>query len=244
MLLSSFSARWPQLRDAALAAEALGAPRLWTLDHLSGAAVGAAHSLECFAVLGALAAATSRIGLGALVANVTNRPAPLLAAAAATLAETSGGRFTLGLGAGARPGSRFAREREALGLPVPEPAAARALLASVVADLRRLWGPDAPAGVLRPSPPPPLVIGVNSSSLAAAAAALGLPAVAPAGHPRLEEIAAAALELWAYAPLEDAWLDPASPERRRLDRVGVARLIVVIRAPHLVTDIERVARPT
>jgi len=56
--------------------------------------------LECWALLAALAARTSRIRLGPLVsANTTRHPA-VVANAAATIDQISNGRFVLGLGAG------------------------------------------------------------------------------------------------------------------------------------------------
>ena len=60
---------------------------------------------ECFATLGALAAATRNIGLGSLVVNAGLRDPAIVANAAATVQEISGGRFILGLGAGASPSS-------------------------------------------------------------------------------------------------------------------------------------------
>jgi alkanesulfonate monooxygenase SsuD/methylene tetrahydromethanopterin reductase-like flavin-dependent oxidoreductase (luciferase family) len=56
--------------------------------------------LEGITVLAGLAEATTRIRLGPLVANNTNRHPGRLAKIAATLQEISAGRFELGLGAG------------------------------------------------------------------------------------------------------------------------------------------------
>ncbi len=54
---------------------------------------------EAFSVLGAFAAATSRIRLGTGIVNTWTRVAPLMAMSAATLDELAPGRVMLGLGA-------------------------------------------------------------------------------------------------------------------------------------------------
>jgi alkanesulfonate monooxygenase SsuD/methylene tetrahydromethanopterin reductase-like flavin-dependent oxidoreductase (luciferase family) len=56
------------------------------------------HAGDQFAILGACAAATSRIRLGTSISSVFVRSAPTIAMASATVDHLSGGRFTLGLG--------------------------------------------------------------------------------------------------------------------------------------------------
>ncbi|MDF3018411.1 MAG: putative F420-dependent oxidoreductase, partial [Thermomicrobiales bacterium] len=58
---------------------------------------------ECWSLLAVLAAATTRIGLGSLVSCTAFRNPALLAKMAVTVDEVSGGRLTLGLGAGSQP---------------------------------------------------------------------------------------------------------------------------------------------
>ena len=76
---------------------------------------------ETFSLLGYLAAATKKIGLGVGVANPYTRSPALLAMAAATVDRISGGRLTLGLGRSdrsvveGRMGIPYADPRGALG---------------------------------------------------------------------------------------------------------------------------------
>ena len=82
-----------ELLDAALLADERGyeillAPEAWGRDAM--------------VVLGAIAARTSRIGVGTGIVNVYSRSPALIAMAAATLDEISGGRAVLGLGVSGR----------------------------------------------------------------------------------------------------------------------------------------------
>lgn len=61
-----------------------------------------AFGVEGFALCAAVAAATSRIQVGNGILPIANRSAALTAMGAATVADASGGRFVLGLGAGHR----------------------------------------------------------------------------------------------------------------------------------------------
>jgi alkanesulfonate monooxygenase SsuD/methylene tetrahydromethanopterin reductase-like flavin-dependent oxidoreductase (luciferase family) len=70
---------------------------------LGGVQVAEAWSHDATIVLAELAARTSRIGLGTGVLSVWGRTPATLALAAAGLQRLSGGRFTLGLGAGSPP---------------------------------------------------------------------------------------------------------------------------------------------
>jgi probable F420-dependent oxidoreductase len=92
-----------ELRQMALQIEAAGFDSLWLFDHLLYRRWENAPRLgvwECWSLLPALAEATERIELGTLVTCVQFRNPALLAKMATSLDEISGGRFTLGIGAG------------------------------------------------------------------------------------------------------------------------------------------------
>jgi alkanesulfonate monooxygenase SsuD/methylene tetrahydromethanopterin reductase-like flavin-dependent oxidoreductase (luciferase family) len=71
-------------------------------------------ALECFALLGAIAAETERVHVGTLVARATLRPAATLAHGFDTVQRVSSGRLIAGIGAG---DSQTRDENEAFGLP-------------------------------------------------------------------------------------------------------------------------------
>ncbi len=97
-----WAARWSDLVEIARTAEDVGFDSVWIGDHLlyryaSGESRG---PWEAWTMLAALAASTSRIQLGPLVASTAFHAPAMLAKMAATVDEISGGRLILGLGAG------------------------------------------------------------------------------------------------------------------------------------------------
>jgi probable F420-dependent oxidoreductase len=136
--------------------------------------------LECFTTLSAIAAVTSRIRVGSLVAAVAFRSPPLLAKIASTLDHVSNGRMVLGLGAG------WEREEyDAHSYPYPSNAERLDQLADAIKLLKVMWIQDEPIyrGTYfsidkaynnpRPlqKPHPPIMLGGSGSKLLKIAAA-------------------------------------------------------------------------
>jgi alkanesulfonate monooxygenase SsuD/methylene tetrahydromethanopterin reductase-like flavin-dependent oxidoreductase (luciferase family) len=165
--------RWPEYLGMARAAEDVGFDSIWVGDHLlyRGGGQPERGPWEAWTLLAALAAATQRVELGPLVACAAFHPPGLIAKMAATLAEVSGGRFVLGLGAGwneeefrafgLRFDRRVSRFEESFGI-------VRRLLAGERVTLAgRHW--QAHDAVLLPAPTtrPRLMIGSNGPRMLA-----------------------------------------------------------------------------
>jgi alkanesulfonate monooxygenase SsuD/methylene tetrahydromethanopterin reductase-like flavin-dependent oxidoreductase (luciferase family) len=158
--------RWREYLAMARAAEEVGFDSIWTGDHLLYRDDGPERGpWDAWTLLAALAAGTERVQLGPLVACTAFHPPGLIARMAAALAEVSGGRFVLGLGAGWNE-----EEFRAFGLPYDHRVSRfeesftiiRRLLAGerVTLDGTYCQAEDA---VLLPAPPQPprLMIGSN-----------------------------------------------------------------------------------
>jgi F420-dependent oxidoreductase-like protein len=107
---------WPQWVALAQACERHGVPALFRSDHyleLSGQHPEQG-SLDAWTTIAALAAVTTTLRLGTLVSPATFRHPSVLAKAVATADHVSGGRVTLGIGAGWNE-----REHEAYGFDFP-----------------------------------------------------------------------------------------------------------------------------
>ena len=94
--------RWPELLDMARAIEDLGYDSIWLGEHLLYRWPDRAPRgpWEAWATMAGLAAVTSRVTIGPLVACTAFHNPAILAKRADTIDEISGGRFVLGLGAG------------------------------------------------------------------------------------------------------------------------------------------------
>jgi len=104
---------FPELIAMAQAAEAVGFDSVWYGDHLIyDLPVGARGPWEAWTTLAALAASTSTISLGPLVASTSFHAPAMLAKQAATVDAISQGRLIVGLGAGWNR-----REYDAFGFP-------------------------------------------------------------------------------------------------------------------------------
>src|SRR5438093_573894 len=95
-------APWSEIKAMAQTAEAVGFDSLWFGEHLIYKYPGTEPRgpWECWTMMAAVAAATTRVELGPLVACTSFHNPAHLAKMAATLDEISGGRLILGLGAG------------------------------------------------------------------------------------------------------------------------------------------------
>ena len=158
---------WAEYAAIARAAEEAGFDSIWLGDHLLYREDGEPERgpWEVWTLLGALAAVTNRVELGPLVACTAFHPPGLIAKMAATLAEVSGGRFVLGLGAGWNE-----PEFRSFGLPYDHRVSRfeeaftiiRGLLAGERVTLDGRWFEADDLVLLpRPAEPPRLLIGSN-----------------------------------------------------------------------------------
>ena len=173
LTLPSFRSDPGPVLAVARAAEAAGIDGVFAFDHLfrergdggvrAGDEPAIRPSLELLTTMGAVAAETSRVVVGSLVARASLRPPASLVAAFDTLARIAPGRLVAGIGAGDElsapedeafgvvPADRLACLTEAVGrargrgYPVwvggPSPAVRR--LAAARADGWNLWGGNA-----------------------------------------------------------------------------------------------------
>jgi probable F420-dependent oxidoreductase len=159
--------RWAEYLAMAQAAEEVGFDSIWVGDHLLYRDEGGRERgpWDAWTLLAALAADTERVQLGPLVACTAFHPPGLIARMAAALAEVSGGRFVLGLGAGWNE-----EEFRAFGIPFDHRVSRfeesftiiRRLLAGERVTLDGSYA-QAQDAVLLPTPPdpPPIMIGSN-----------------------------------------------------------------------------------
>ncbi len=164
----------PRSATTARRVEALGFSSLWANDHFS-AAVGAAWTtpdapigpfLEGWATLAGFAVATERIRLGMLVSGAGYRNVGLLVKQATAVDHLSGGRVTLGLGAGWHEpehrafGFGLPPIRERLDRLEEQAEAVRRLLDGDAVTLRGRWVTlDGARNLPPPVGPLPLLIG-------------------------------------------------------------------------------------
>ena len=91
---------WRELLARARRLEDLGVAAVWVDDHLLNPAHPEQPWLDAWSVLPALAASTSRVRLGTLVANGLLRSPVMLARQALSVAHIADGRLELGIGSG------------------------------------------------------------------------------------------------------------------------------------------------
>ncbi len=97
--------RWEQAARRWRLAEDYGFAHAWTYDHLGWRDLVDGPWFDAVPTLTAAASVTSRIGLGTMVASPNFRHPVSFARQLTALDDVSGGRFVLGLGAGAGPPS-------------------------------------------------------------------------------------------------------------------------------------------
>jgi alkanesulfonate monooxygenase SsuD/methylene tetrahydromethanopterin reductase-like flavin-dependent oxidoreductase (luciferase family) len=243
LLLIPMSARWADMRAAALTAEDAGFDGIWTWDHLRDPdGDGGPGVPEAWTVLTALAAVTRRVALGPLVLNVANRQPGVLANMAATLQAISGGRLLLGLGAGGNRRTPYAAEQAAIGQSVERDEVRAQKVVDAIGLIRRLWSGE--SGFLRPQPPPPIIVGGFGPRMAAIAGRHGDGFNTQAFHPQLGELVQRAREehtksgrdasrfiVTVFAGLDERVLRPDSRARQMLEGAGVQRLILLVSPP-------------
>jgi F420-dependent oxidoreductase-like protein len=129
-----------QLLSVARRADQGGLDTLWVADHLLQMEPQTdieEPMLEACTTLGFLAAATSRVRLGTMVAWASLRPPALLVKAVSTLDALSGGRAWFGVGAGYQ-----GDEAALLGLPFPATAERFDRLEEVLRLADQMWRGD------------------------------------------------------------------------------------------------------
>jgi len=130
-----FGYTWEMIRETAQAAEEAGFESLWSSDHflIRPEAVDV-NCLEAWTVLTAVATATSRLRVGAMVASQSYRNPVLHAKMAASLDHVSGGRVYFGIGAGWKE-----VEYKAYGMPFPRPGRRVRQLEEAIIIAKKLW---------------------------------------------------------------------------------------------------------
>ncbi|MBO0715020.1 MAG: LLM class flavin-dependent oxidoreductase [Acidimicrobiales bacterium] len=238
LLFDPFGVTWPEIRDAAIAAEAEGFDGVWLYDHLAGSVHGQQRVLECWTTLTGIAALVPRVTIGPMVLNVANRDPGTLAVMAATLQELSEGRLLLGLGAGGGRETPYAAEQRALGRSVPGDASRRAGVEATVTTLRSVWSGtvNGVGGFLRPTPRPPIVLGGFGPKMAELggriADGVNLPGGPHLGH--LLEVARRARVASGGDPTElvvTVSSDLRASNLERLEDLGVDRAVAFVQAP-------------
>jgi alkanesulfonate monooxygenase SsuD/methylene tetrahydromethanopterin reductase-like flavin-dependent oxidoreductase (luciferase family) len=130
---------WPSMVDGARHAEETGWDGVYVADHFmgDGRQFGGEDgpTWEATAAVAALAALTRRARVGTLVLSATYRHPAVVANWAATVDHVSGGRLTLGLGAGWQ-----VNEHEQYGIDLPTPGERVRLLDETCAAIRGLLG--------------------------------------------------------------------------------------------------------
>lgn len=137
---------WSQIKSAVLELDQISeVSGLWFFDHLASVATGPNGSdtpmpiFDGWSLLASVAAISSRLRVGLMVASVSYRPLGVLANTVSSIDQISGGRLDLGLGAG-----NNAEESRSFGIDFGEPRARIQQLDEYGDCLQLLWGSREP----------------------------------------------------------------------------------------------------
>ena len=172
--------------------------------------------LDTWTLMSYVAASTASIHIAPNVLNLPLRPPAVVARAAASLDLLSGGRFELGLGAGA-----FGEAMVAMGGPQRTPGEAVEALAEAMTILRELWDTSARGGVR--------VVGRHYTVLGAKrgpAPAHPIGIWLGAYKPRMLRLTGRVADGWlpsAGISRRTSWLPPTRSSTRRRRRPGAPR---------------------
>lgn len=212
--IGQYGAPWSALMAAAEEAESIGVDLLFNWDHFFGPGPESHEThLECWTMLAAWAARTSKIELGPLVSAIGYRNPDLVADMARTIDHVSGGRFVLGLGAGFK-----VRDYVEYGYPFGTPAQRLTELSDGLTRIRRRLG------TLIPPPVRPIPVLIGGS-----------------GEQRTLRLVAAHADIWhTFAEGDDfarksAVLDRYCHQMRR-DPTEIERAVLVYGDPCAVGD--------
>jgi len=127
--------QWTTMRDVALAADAGPFESVWVYDHFHTVPVPTQEAThEAWALMAALAAATSGVRLGQMCTCMGYRNPAYLAKVAATIDVISGGRVEMGIG-----GGWYEHEWRAYGYGFPGAGGRLGMLDEGVQIMRQLW---------------------------------------------------------------------------------------------------------
>lgn len=198
--------RWSDVLETAQVAEEVGLSSIWVIGHhYLRFDRGAPWSLwDPWSLLAAVAARTDRITLGPLVSCTAYRNPALLARAAATVDEISGGRLVLGVG-----GGYFESEFDAFGIGADRKVDRFEEAVRIITGLLREgvavfdgehYRVDVELDLPQPRPGgPPILIG--------------------AAHPRMMSLVARYGDLWnAWLPFANDPIGDLRKQRRALDQ--------------------------
>lgn len=258
LAINPFDADVASMVEFASGAEAIGVDGIWVADHFSGAVVDRAWSRDPFVCLGAIAATTYRVRVGALVANMRNRHVLQLATAVNSLQSLAPGRVVCGVGSGAVPSSRFAVEHEMIGTELGDSTGRRRGLVDTIVGLREIWdgvssrradgvaptGYGDAAAIVDGAPIPPIVVGASAwptiDGVMSVADGVNLRNTAALDSVlrRLSAVRPDAFEISVLTAFDD---DLEASTLAQWRSLGVDRIVLGVSPPHATHRLDRVA---